>query len=157
MADHWSPGHSVEELRDPKIAGGEGVSSDRETIVLRREGGTFVLPTSINGRLTLDFTLDSGAADVCIPADVAGTLMRTKTLTAEDFLGRQTYILADGSLLPSRQVRIRSLRIGDVEIKNVVASIVPQNGSLLLGQSFLGRLPSWTIDNRQPALIVGKP
>jgi clan AA aspartic protease (TIGR02281 family) len=156
LADQWSPGHTVEELRYPQMTGVEGTSADRETIVLRREGGTYVLPTSINGRLTLDFTLDSGAADVCIPADVAATLMRTRTLTAVDFLGRQTYILADGSSLPSQQVRIRSLRIGDVEIRNVVASIVPPNGSLLLGQSFLGRLPSWTIDNRQPALIVGK-
>jgi clan AA aspartic protease (TIGR02281 family) len=157
LADQWSPGHGIEELRNPRMTGGEGTSADRETIVLRREGGTYVLPTSINGRLTLDFTLDSGAADVCIPADVATTLMRTRTLTAEDFLGRQTYTLADGSSLPSQQVRIRSLRIGDIEIRNVVASIVPPNGSLLLGQSFLGRLSAWTIDNRQPALIVGKP
>ncbi len=129
-------------------------SADRETIVLRREGGTYVLPTLINGLITLDFTLDSGAADVSIPADVAMTLMRTKTLTSADFLGQQTYQLADGSTLPSQQVRIRSLRIGHIEMNDIVASIVPPNGSLLLGQSFLGRLPSWTIDNRKPALIV---
>ena len=157
LADQWTPGHSIEEQRYPQAAGGQGTSTDHETIVLRREGGTYILPTAINGLLTLDFTLDSGAADVSIPADVAGTLMRTGTLTPGDFLGQQTYVLADGSLLPSRQVRIRSLRIGDVEVRDVVASIVPSNGSLLLGQSFLGRLSFWTIDNRQPALIVGKP
>lgn len=157
IAIHWTAGHSVEEFRYPQAPGGSPAPSNHETIALRREGGTYVLPASINGRLTLDFTLDSGATDVCIPADVARTLMRTGTLTVGDFLERQTYILADGSALPSQRVRIRSLQIGDLEVRNVVASIVPPKGSLLLGQSFLGRLPSWTVDNRQPALVVARP
>jgi len=157
IASQWTAGHSVQEFRYSQVAERSSAPSNHETIMLRREGGTYVLPASINGRLTLDFTLDSGATDVCIPADVARTLMRTGTLTAGDFLGRQTYILADGSALPSQQVRIRSLQIGDLEVRNVVASIVPPNGSLLLGQSFLGRLPSWTVDNQQPALLVAKP
>jgi hypothetical protein len=36
------------------------------------------------------FVLDSGAADVSIPADVAPTLVRTETITDADFLGKQT-------------------------------------------------------------------
>ena len=51
----------------------------------------------INDAITLDFIVDSGAADVTIPADVVLTLMRTKTLKETDFLGEQTYVLADGS------------------------------------------------------------
>ena len=157
LAEQWVPGRSIEELLNASGGVGDLVPLDHETIVLRREAGTYVLPTVINGRITLDFVLDSGATDVSIPADVAMTLMRTKTLTRDDFLGRKVYQLADGSQLPSQQIRIRSLKIGDIELKDVVASIAPPNGSLLLGQSFLSRLPSWTIDNRQPALMVGKP
>lgn len=156
LAGHWFPGRTIEDEQDQRTSSNAG-TADRETIILRREGGTYVLPTVINGRITLDFTLDTGAADVIIPADVAMTLMRTNTLRGDDFLGQQTYELADGSHLPSQRVRIHTLRVGDIEMKDVVASVVPPNGSLLLGQSFLGRLSSWTIDNRRPALIVRKP
>jgi Aspartyl protease len=41
------------------------------------QGGTFVIPVLINGQITLNFTIDSGAADVSIPADVVSTLIRT--------------------------------------------------------------------------------
>ena len=44
---------------------------------LKKEGGTFVVPVEINGAITLDFTVDSGAADVSVPADVFSTLART--------------------------------------------------------------------------------
>lgn len=159
LATAWLPGRDIGEAQHERVPGsvGETSAANHETIILRREGGTFVLPAEINGRITLDFILDSGAADVSIPSDVAMTLMRTKTLTREDFLGQQIYELADGSRLPSQRVRIRSLRVGDIELKNVTANIVPPNGGLLLGQSFLSRLPSWSINNRQPALIVVRP
>jgi hypothetical protein len=37
-------------------------------------GGTFLVPVEINGRMTLDFILDSGASDVSLPSDVFATL-----------------------------------------------------------------------------------
>jgi predicted aspartyl protease len=96
----------------------------------------------------------SGAADVSIPADVATTLMRTETLTESDFLGTKTYILADGSKVPSRTFRIRSLKVGDTVVENVTGSMAAVEGSLLLGQSFLGRFKSWAIDNTKHALVL---
>ena len=38
-----------------------------------------MVPVQINGAITLDFTVDSGAADVSVPADVFSTLARTET------------------------------------------------------------------------------
>ncbi len=55
------------------------------------QGETFVVPVTINGQITLDFIVDSGAADVNIPADVVMTLIRTGTITDNDFLGKETY------------------------------------------------------------------
>jgi predicted aspartyl protease len=98
--------------------------------------------------------LDSGAADVSIPADVVLTLMRTGTLSAADFLGNQTYRLADGSTVPSQTFRIKSLKVGDKSVENVTASIAPVEGSLLLGQSFLKRFKSWSIDNQRQVLVL---
>lgn len=127
-----------------------------EAIPLRWQDGGYVVSGQINERITLDFVLDSGATDVTIPADVARTLMRTGTLTQKDLLGEQTSQLADGSFSKSRGVMIRTLKIGDIELQNVEASIGPTAGPLLLGQSVLRRFTSWTIDNSQPALIVGE-
>jgi clan AA aspartic protease (TIGR02281 family) len=133
---------------------GDKFSRPLYEISLQQEKGVFWVPVIINGTIKLDFTIDSGAADVNIPADVAFTLFRTKTLTEEDFLGRQTYMLADGSSVPSDSFRIQSLRIGDFELKNVTASVGSVSGVPLLGQSFLRRLGRWSIDNQRNVLVL---
>jgi clan AA aspartic protease (TIGR02281 family) len=124
-----------------------------ESIKLIREHGTFMVPLIINGSITLNFTIDSGAADVSIPADVFSTMTRAGTVSKSDFLDMQEYELADGSRQTSQRFRIRSLRIGSFELKNVVASVAPSAGTLLLGQSFLTRLKSWSIDNDRQLLV----
>jgi clan AA aspartic protease (TIGR02281 family) len=119
-----------------------------------QDGGTFRVPVTINGQLTLKFVVDSGASDVSIPADVVMTLVRTETIADGDFLGKQAYTLADGSTVPSQRFVIRSLKVGDRLLENVTGSIAPVAGSLLLGQSFLSRFKSWSIDNQRQALIL---
>jgi predicted aspartyl protease len=123
------------------------------SVPMQSEGGTYVVPVLINDAITLNFVVDSGAADVSIPADVVMTLMRTGTLKESDFLGEKTYVLADGSKVPSQTFRIRSLKVGNKIIENVSGSIASVQGSLLLGQSFLGRFKSWSVDNTKHALI----
>jgi clan AA aspartic protease (TIGR02281 family) len=125
------------------------------TVALQRyRGGTFLVPVTINDQLTLMFMVDSGATDVSIPADVVLTLMRTGTLRDEDFLGETTYTLADGSMVPSQAFRIRSLKVGDTLLENVIGGVTPTEGQPLLGQSFLGRFKSWSIDNSERVLVL---
>jgi clan AA aspartic protease (TIGR02281 family) len=121
---------------------------------LESQGGTYVVPVLINNAITLNFIVDSGATDVSIPADVVMTLVRTGTLKEDDFIGKQTYALADGSTVPSDTFRIKSLKVGDKAIENVTAAIAPVQGTLLLGQSFLNRFSSWSIDNTKHVLIL---
>ena len=113
-----------------------------------------VVPVLINNAITLDFVIDSGASDVSIPADVVLTLMRTGSIQPTDFLGQQVYTLADGSQVPSQTFRIRLLKVGDRQIQNVTGSIAPVRGSLLLGQSFLTRFKSWSVDNQRRVLLL---
>ena len=113
------------------------------------------MPVKINGVITLDFILDSGASEVCIPADVAMTLLRANTIEKADFLPGKSYTLADGSVVRSERFIIRELEIDGIKISNVPAMISSVRGDLLLGQSFLQRLDSWTIDNKRHALVVG--
>jgi hypothetical protein len=64
--------------------------SDRIEVQLNSDGGVLTVPVEINGAITLDFVLDSGAADVSVPADVVSTLIRTRTIRPADFVGQQT-------------------------------------------------------------------
>ena len=113
-----------------------------------------MVPVQINGAITLNFVVDSGAADVTIPPDVVATLMRTGTLKKSDFLGQKTYVLADGSKVPSQTLRIRSMKVGDRVVENITGSVSSADGALLLGQSFLGRFKSWSIDNSKHVLLL---
>ncbi|HEY1796786.1 MAG TPA: retropepsin-like aspartic protease [Stellaceae bacterium] len=116
-------------------------------VKMKKTGGTFEVPVRINNAVTLDFTVDSGAADVMIPANVVSALIKSGTLKQEDYVGGQTFTLADGSKLPSVRFKLASLRVGDQTLTDVVASVAPAAGSALLGQSFLSRFASWTLDN----------
>lgn len=125
------------------------------SIEMRAEGGVYVVPVLINDAITLEFVVDSGAADVSIPADVVSTLMRTRTIKPSDFVGQETYVLADGSEAPSDVFIIRSLKVGNHVVENVRASIASPKATLLLGQSFLQHFRSWSIDNARHALVLG--
>jgi clan AA aspartic protease (TIGR02281 family) len=123
-------------------------------VSLKKAGGTFVVPVEINGAITLNFTIDSGAADVSVPADVFSTLRRTGTIEDADITGKQTYVLADGSKSQSPTFMIRSLKVGGRVVENVRGSVASAQGSLLLGQSFLERFKSWSIDNTKHVLLL---
>ena len=125
-----------------------------ESIPLIHAHGTLQVPVVINGRVSLNFTIDSGATDVSIPASVFSALSRDGIVSSEDFLDKRMYKLADGSGEISQRFRIRSLRVGKLEVRDVIASVGDSGGLLLLGQSFLSRLKSWSIDNEQQALLI---
>src|SRR5499427_6534407 len=123
-------------------------------IPLKEDSGIFVVPVEINGAITLDFAVDSGAGNVTIPSDVYYTLVRTGTIKDSDITGQRTVVLADGSQSKLPTFTIRSLRVGDKIIENVNASVLPLEGQLLLGQSFFGRFKSWSLDNTKHVLLL---
>jgi len=124
-------------------------------IQLIEDRGVYSVPVKINGILTLSFILDSGASEVLVPSDVVSTLLRSGTILESDFLPGDDYTLADGSLFHGYRFLLRHLQIGDYAVDDVVAVVSPATGSLLLGQSFLKRLASWSIDNKRNVLIIG--
>jgi len=145
---------TANDLPSPSNENGEAAQSSRLVIALKNEAGIFVVPVEINGKITLDFVIDSGASDVSVPADVVSVLIRTGTIRSSDFIGEQTYILADGTEAPSPVFTIRSLKIGGHIVESVRASIASPKASLLLGQSFLRHFKSWSIDNAKHALVL---
>jgi predicted aspartyl protease len=175
-ATHWTKGTAEDLLPAPAInaaseagpskvatttpplapAGNEKSSSLVE-VPLKEDSGIFVVPVEINGAITLDFAVDSGAGNVTIPADVYYTLVRTGTIRDTDIIGQRTVVLADGSKSKLPTFTIRSLKVGDKIIENVNASVLPLEGQLLLGQSFLARFKSWSLDNTRHVLLLNPP
>lgn len=125
-----------------------------QDVALEDDGGTYRIPVLINSAIDLRFTIDSGASDVSIPADIVAKLVQSGTVTQQDFIGKQSFELADGSTVPSAVFRIRSLKVGNLELQNVTATLGNAKSEPLLGQSFLSRLSSWSIDNQHHALVL---
>ena len=134
---------------------GEAASAGAPQIVpLEAYNGAFMVPVVLNNVLTEKFIVDSGAADVSISADVASSLKKMGAITGADLLGSKVYIMADGSRVPSEIYRIASLKIGGREVKDVTVRITAGKSDLLLGQSFLSRLQTWSVDNARKVMIV---
>jgi predicted aspartyl protease len=146
-APRWVEAHRVAAALLALVAAAQAAATE---IPLVREGGVYSIPVRINGVITLDFIIDSGAAEVMLP------LVRAKTIGRGDFLPGRTYSLADDSTVKSNRFVIRELTFGDRLVTNVPAMIGSVAGPLLLGQSLLERLPAWSLDNRRHVLIVGE-
>jgi uncharacterized protein len=154
----WEPrspqvAHRDDQIAPPTKAPNQNPSS-RSGVPLKADSGIFVVPVEINGTVTLNFAIDSGASDVSVPADVFSTLKRAGTVRDADLIGQRTYVLGDGSKTQSAIFTIRSLRVGNIVVENVRGSVAPSQGNLLLGQSFLERFKSWSIDNTKRELLL---
>jgi hypothetical protein len=115
--------------------------NEKTDINLAFVNGVYHLPVNLNNVMTLDFTLDLGAADVLITPDVFLVLYRAGTISDSDFIGTQAYKFADGSTARSNVFNLKILKIGGLELKDVRASISNDISSpLLLGQSALKKL-----------------
>src|SRR4029079_13184348 len=125
-----------------------------QVVSMEPHDGAFVIPVVLNDVMTAKFIVDSGSADVSIPEEVASSLMKSGTMTGADLIGSKTYMLADGSLVPSKIYRLASLRIGEMVMSNVTVRVSSATSILLLGQSFLSRLRSWSMDNARQVMII---
>jgi predicted aspartyl protease len=124
-------------------------------IKLKFQNGVYLVPVNLNNTLSIDFVLDLGASDVSISPDIFLVLYRAGTISESDFIGSQSYQFADGTIAKSSVFNIKSIQIGDREIKNIRASISNSlDAPLLLGQSALKKLDSYRIDNFQKVLII---
>jgi hypothetical protein len=130
-----------------------GLTRADEVALEASAGQPYKVPVTVNGAVTIKFVVDSDAHDIQIPADTVLTLMRSGTLSASDFIGNQTYTLADGRTIQSRRFTLHEVRVGNLILRDVVANVGPVTGMALLGQSFLSRIGSWTIDDDRHVLV----
>jgi predicted aspartyl protease len=130
------------------------VSVSTLAVALRRQAGVLMVPVLLNESVTALFVVDSGAADVVIPESVVQALRKAGKLTDADFSGNQVYRLADGSIVKSRTFVLRSFAVNNRVLENIKATVAPSTATPLLGQSFLQRFSSWSIDNERQLLLL---
>ena len=112
------------------LAGG---GSGREIVMTAGPGGHFITGGAINGQ-AVSFMVDTGATTVAL-SQAEATRIGLDLRTGERGLGST----ANG-LVPVLNLTLNSVRVGDVEVSNVAATVLPaQMPHVLLGNSFLTR------------------
>ena len=128
--------------------------SKTEVQMKKMVGGTYEVPCSING-LPLKFIFDTGASDVTISSLEAGFMLKNDFLNEKDFKGKRNYVTASGEITEGAVICLKEVKVGDVTLKNINASVVKnQKAPLLLGQSVLERFGSIKVDNENSKLII---
>jgi aspartyl protease family protein len=117
-----------------RVGNGQTISTAGRQIVLSSgPGGHFLAQGSINGNAT-QFLVDTGATAVAIAQGEA------ERLGLKFREGRRVMTQTANGTVPAHLVQLATLRIGDVEVRNVDAIVVPgQMTHVLLGNSFLTR------------------
>ena len=123
-------------------------------IQMKRKGGVSIIPCKVNG-IPLSFIFDTGASNICISPIEASVLYRQGTLKKEDILSTQYFQDATGRISEGTKINLRLIKIGNIELENVEATVIDNvNAPLLLGQTVLERFGSIEIDNDNNVIIL---
>ena len=142
------------EIMKAKISEMEG-DFKRETALFTPEGGQVIVEALLNGSERVRLLVDTGASIVLISEDTALRL----GIKSEDIRSDMKVMLADGSSKTAKPVILKSVKVGDAEVKDVRAAIL-NRGSIsdadgLLGMSFLSNF-IMKVDSAENKLILEK-
>nr|WP_316638359.1 retropepsin-like aspartic protease [uncultured Roseateles sp.] len=122
-------GASPGSIGDATAAPGAG----KQIMLSAGAGGHFTTNGTINGQTT-QFLIDTGATSVAIGQGEADRL----NIRYRD--GRRVLTQTANGAVPAHLVQLASVRVGDVEVRNIEAIVIPgQMSHILLGNSFLTR------------------
>ena len=112
---------------------GVATTAGRKIVLSAGSGGHFTSLGAINGQTT-QFLVDTGATAVSISQAEA------ERLGLNFSAGRRIMTQTANGVVPAHTMQLASVRIGDVEVRNVDAIVIPgQMSHVLLGNSFLTR------------------
>lgn len=112
---------------------GPAPNAGRKIILSAGSGGHFTSTGSINGQTT-QFLVDTGATAIAISQPEA------ERMGLKFLAGRRISTQTANGVVAAHVMQLNSVRIGDVEVRNVEAIVIPgQMSHVLLGNSFLTR------------------
>lgn len=145
-----------QQMLNTRLRGGEQDESGTTEIPFTISGGVNQVRCQING-LPLYFVFDTGASDVTISSVEANFMLKNGYLTDADFMGKQNYVTATGEIHEGTIINLREVRVGDITLTNIKASVISgQRAPLLLGQTVFRRFGTLEVDNQQHIIIFRK-
>ncbi len=143
--------------RDNKVKSEIATSSEKSNVTkldMEVENGVRYVWIDVNG-IRLRFIFDTGASNICISPIEASVLYRQGTLKKEDILSTEYFQDATGRISEGTKINLRLIKIGNIELENVEATVIDNvNAPLLLGQTVLERFGSIEIDNNNNVIIL---
>lgn len=113
---------------------------------MEKAGGVYLVPIKVNG-LDLKFIFDTGASSICLSSAEALVMLRQGQITQDDFVGQQQFQDATGGISVGTIIRLHTVEIGGIILRNVEANVVDNiKAPLLLGQTALSKFGKVTID-----------
>ena len=117
-----------------------------ERIKMTLDGGVYTIPCEVNG-LRMKFIFDTGASMVSISMTEARFMYKNGYIDDDDFTGTAKTRIANGDIEENMKLTLREVKVGSKTIHNVEALVSNSaNAPLLLGQSVLRQLGTWSID-----------
>jgi aspartyl protease family protein len=108
-------------------------NAGRKIVLSAGSGGHFTSSGTINGQTT-QFLVDTGATAISISQTEA------ERLGLNFLAGRRIMTQTANGVVPAHMMSLTTVRVGDVEVRNVEAIVIPgQMSHVLLGNSFLTR------------------
>lgn len=115
------------------LGGAASAGGGTQIMLAAGPGGHFVTSGSINGR-AVRFVVDTGATTIAMGEADA------KRIGLDYTRGQRGMVRTANGDVPSYRVSLREVRVGDVTVYNVDATVVPASMEvMLLGNSFLSR------------------
>jgi len=143
---------SVEQ--DGNMPGSVLSSGDIVAVPFIESGGVKYIEVELNRAFSVRMILDSGCSGALISVAEAQHLYSKGVLTNEDFVGKSSSMIADGSVVENMVVNLREIIIGGKIICPNVQATVSSNAQapLLLGNEVLNRTVSYTVDNQNKTI-----
>ena len=123
-------------------------------VPLHGQGGTPHTMIGIDGVCCFAFTVDSGAADVAVSADIFRAMYKGGHITDDSLIDVKRYQTANG-VIEGLRFRMPPMQIGGHTVYGVIGSVSKGSSNMLLGQSFLRKFRFWAIDNATGTLVLG--
>ena len=141
-----TPGQKIEEPIDTSLA----------IVPIKVTDNSVYLIAKVNG-VDMNFMLDTGCSGVQITSAEYYYMKHLDIVSDDDISGRVTCIYADNSKNDCPTMKLKSINIGGIELKDIDCTI-QENGdaSLLLGQDVLKKLGEVSIDYKNNKLKIIK-
>lgn len=149
-------GISLEEDSDTLSTDSVSTNILYEIPISSRSGDTYDIKASIND-IPMNFILDTGCSDISITELEYEFLKKNGYISPYDERGYANYSIASGQTVRCKTLNLKEVKVGNLVLHNVMASVMPNHRSeLLLGQSVFSKVGKVEIDNEKKVLRIQK-